>query len=158
MSTGKTEATMNHSSSRISLRRTRRVCMLGAAALLLALGVAGSAQAGGVSSDAQPNVSFPTPGAMAFARLPAQITGGRHLTLHAELPLAIFGGVVQFQRQTPSGGWRTLASAAPRPRIFWLHWLVPARWRGSQLLVRFVLESGGQVLASSPAYTIGVSA
>jgi len=156
---------MKTSSSRLSLRRGRRVCALSAAALLLALGVAGSAQAGAVSaqagavsSDAQPGVSFPTPGAMAFVRLPAQISAGHHLTLHAELPLAIFGGVIDFQRQTPSGGWRTLASAAVRPRIFWLHWLVPASWSGSQLSVRFVLESGGQVLASSPAYTIGVSA
>jgi hypothetical protein len=66
--------------------------------------------------------------------------------------------VIHLQRQTPSGGWRTIVSAAVRPRIFWLHWFVPASWNGSALAVRFVLESGAQVLASSPTYTITVSA
>lgn len=158
MSTGNTKLRMNRSSSRIPLRRSRRACALGAAAVLLALGVTGSAQAGGVSSEAAPGVYFPTPGAMAFVRLPAQVRSGHHFTLHAELPLAVFGGTVHLQRETPTGAWRTIVSAAPRPRIFWLHWLVPASWRGAQIEVRFVLESGGQVLASSPAYTITVSA
>jgi hypothetical protein len=158
MSTGNTDLSMKGSESRIPLRRSRRVRALSAVALLLALGVAGSAQAGGVTSDAVPGVSFPTPGAMRFVRLPAQVRSGHHFTLHAELPLAVFGGVVHLQRQTPSGGWRTIVSAAPRPRIFWLHWLVPASWRGAQIEVRFVLESGGQMLASSPAYAITVSA
>jgi hypothetical protein len=164
MSTGNTNLSMKRSSSRIPLPRTRRACALGAAAALLALGVAGSAQAGGVSahasaisSDAVPGVSFPTPGAMAFVRLPAEVRSGHHFTLHAELPLAVLGGVVHLQRDTPTG-WRTIVSAPPRPRIFWMHWMVPASWRGAQIEVRFVLESGGQLLASSPAYTIGVSA
>ncbi|HEY1776830.1 MAG TPA: hypothetical protein VGG41_11780 [Solirubrobacteraceae bacterium] len=148
---------MNRFGFLIQPHRSRRLCVLGASALL-ALGVAGSAQAGGVSSVAAPGVSFPSPGTMAFARLPAQVAGGHHFTLHAELPLAIFGGVMHLQRQTPSGHWRSLVSAAVRPRIFWLHWFVPARWRGSQLSVRFVLKSGGLMLASSPTYTIAVSA
>jgi len=152
------QATIKPSRSLISLHRGRRACALAGATALLALGAAGSAQAGAVSTSANPGVSFPSPGAMQFVRLPAQVRSGHHFTLHAELPLAIFGGVIHLQRQTPSGGWNTIVSAAVRPRIFWLHWLVPASWRGSQLAVRFVLDSGGQVLASSPTYTIGVSA
>ena len=158
MSTENSQATTKRLRSVISLQRGRRACALGAAACLLAFGAAGSAAAAGASADATPTVSFPTPGAMAFAGLPAQIRSGHHLTLHAELPLAVAGGVIHLQRQTPSGGWRTLVSAAPRPRIFWLHWLVPASWSGAQIQVRFVLESGGLVLASSPAYPIAVSA
>jgi hypothetical protein len=136
----------------------RRACVVIAAAAL-ALGGAGSASAGGVhAAVARPAVSFPSPGAMAFSRLPAAVRSGHHFTLRAVMPLAIFGGVIHFQRQTPAGGWRTLISADVSPKVFWLHWMVPARWRGTQFEVRFVLESGGQMLAVSSPYTIAVSA
>jgi hypothetical protein len=145
--------------------RRRGACALGAAALI-ALGAAASAQAGastghraGAHAAAQvADVVFPTPGAMQFNRLPAQVRSGHHFTLREVMPLAIFGGVIHFQRETPSGGWRTLASAAVRPKVFWLHWFVRPALKGAQMQVRFVLESGGQMLAVSPGYAMSVTA
>lgn len=147
-----------------SRRRARAVALaLGA---VLALGAGGaSAQAGGRAhaaprahaAVARPGVSFPSPGAMKFARLPQSVRGGHHFTMRGVMPLAIFGGVMQLQRQMPATGWRTVVSAAVRPKVFWLHWFVPTSWRGSTLTVRFVLESGGQLLAASPAYTMAVA-
>src|SRR5665213_77415 len=113
---------------------------------------------GGVhAATARPGVSFPSPGAMTFVGLPAVIRPGHDFTLRGVMPIAIFGGVIHLQRRTPAGGWRTLVSAAVRPKVFWLHWMVPARWRGTQMEVRFVLDSGGQMLALSAPYSIGVS-
>jgi hypothetical protein len=123
---------------------------------MIALGAAATAQAG-VHAAARPGVIFPSPGSMQFSRLPSQVRGGHHFTLREVMPLAIFGGVIHLQRQTPAGGWRTLASAAVRPKVFWLHWFVPAAWHGQQIDVRFVLDSGGQLLALSPGYTISVT-
>jgi hypothetical protein len=139
-------------------KHRRHACVVAAAALI-ALGASGSASAGGVhAATARPGVSFPSPGAMTFARLPAVIRPGHHFALRGVMPIAILGGVIHLQRRTPAGGWRTLVSAAVRPKVFWLHWMVPARWRGTQMEVRFVLDDGGQLLAVSAPYTIGVSA
>ena len=123
---------------------------------MIALGAAATAQAG-VHAAAASGVAFPSPGSMQFSGLPAQIPGGHHFTLREVMPLAIFGGMIHFQRQTPAGGWRTLASAAVRPKVFWLHWFVPAAWRGQQIEVRFVLDSGRQLLARSPGYPMTVT-
>lgn len=145
---------MNRPSPSLLHDYRRRACALGAAAMI-ALGAAATAQAG-VHAAAAPAVTFPTPGSMQFSRLPGHVRGGHHFTLREVMPLAIFGGVIHFQRQTPAGGWRTLSSAAVRPKVFWLHWSVPASWRGQQILVRFVLDSGGQLLALSPGYPMNV--
>jgi len=139
-----------------SLRNTRRLAGALAVSALIAAAALGGAQAGPARATSRPGIVFPVPGAMEFARLPAQIRGGHHFTMRGVMPLAIFGGVIHLQRQTPAG-WQTLASAAVRPKVFWLHWMVPAPMRGTQLVVRFVLDSGGQKLAVSPDYTIAVS-
>jgi hypothetical protein len=107
---------------------------------------------------AQAQVVFPAPGAMQFSDLPSHVRAGATFTLHEVMPVAIFAGEMRFQRQSPSGGWSTIASAPPRPKVFWLHWKVPARWGGSQLAVRFVLEGHGQMLAISPTYAMSVTA
>jgi len=60
--------------------------------------------------------------------------------------------------RNPERGWTTLASAAVRPKVFWLHWFVRRALRGVQMQVRFVLESGGQLLAVSPGYAMSVTA
>ena len=72
------------------------------------------------------------------------------------MPLAVWHGRIRFQLELPSGAWRTVATAAISPRVFWLHWFVPKKWAGSQIAVRFMLESRSDVLALSPAYTVGV--
>jgi len=128
---------------------SRRTPCLLAALAAVTLGGAASAQA---------QVVFPAPGAMQFSDLPSHVRAGATFTLHEVMPLAIFGGEMRFQRQSPSGAWSTIASAPPRPKVFWLHWRVPARWAGSQLTVRFVLESHGQMLAVSPTYAMSVTA
>jgi hypothetical protein len=147
---------VNYSSRRLLLDHRRRACALGAAAMI-ALGAAATAQAGVPAAATGLSVVFPSPGSMQFSGLPAAVPGGHHFTLREVMPLAIFGGVIHFQRQTPAGGWRTLASAAVRPKVFWLHWFVPGSWHGQQMDVRFVLESGGQLLAISPGYPMTVS-
>ena len=129
--------------------RSRRAAIALAAVASVALGAAATAQA---------QVVFPAPGVMAFNDLPTRVHAGENVTLREVMPLAIFAAQVRFQRQSPSGGWRTIASAPPRPRVFWLHWTVPTSWGASQIAVRFVLESRGQVLALSPSYSISVTA
>lgn len=144
--------------SLIQSKRWRQAGVVAAAAAIV-LGAAGSASAGGVhAATASPAITFPSPGAMTFARLPEVVRSGHHFTLRGVMPLAVFGGVIHLQRSTPAGGWRTLVSAAVRPKVFWIHWFIPARWHGTSMTVRFVLESGGQMLAASSAYTISVSA
>ena len=145
---------MNRPNTRLLLEHRRRACALGVAALI-ALGAAATAQAG-VHAAAGSGVVFPSPGSMRFSRLPARVRAGHQFTLREVMPLAIHGGRIHFQRRTPAG-WLTLASAAVRPKVFWLHWFVPAAWHGEQMDVRFVLESGGQLLALSPGYTMTVT-
>jgi hypothetical protein len=129
-------------------RSRRPACWLAAVAAVT-LGGAASAEA---------QVRFPAPDAMHFTDLPSRVRAGATFTLHEVMPLAIFAGEMRLQRQSPSGGWSTIASAPPRPKVFWLHWRVPARWGGSQLAVRFVLDSHGQMLAVSPTYALSVTA
>ena len=129
-------------------RSRRAACWLSAVAAVT-LGCAVSAQA---------QVVFPAPGTMQFSDLPSHVRAGATFTLHEVMPLAIFAGEMRFQRQSPSGVWSTIASAPPRPKVFWLHWRVPARWGGSQIGVRFVLQSRGHTLAVSPTYTMSVTA
>jgi hypothetical protein len=119
-----------------------------AASAALALGLAATAQA---------KVVFPTPGNMAVSGVPALVRPGHTLTFHENLPLAVFNGEFALQSESSTGVWQTLISAPPRPRIVWLHWKVPMALRGTQMTVRYVLESGGQMLAVSPDYTMGVS-
>ena len=129
--------------------RAARTTGLALAFALVVLGLAASAQAA---------VVFPTPGRMQFSDLPAQVPAGHTFTLREVMPFAIFGAEVALQRQSATGAWQTLVSAPPRPRVVWLHWRVPAGWRGSQMTVRFVMtERGGQMLALSGNYAMGVS-
>jgi hypothetical protein len=130
-----------------SLHCRRAVGVLAAIALV-ALAAAASADA---------RVTFPAPGAMQFSGLPTQVPAGHTLTLREEMPLAIWGGELYLQRQLPTGAWQTLIVAPPRPRIVWLHWRVPAAWRGSQLTLRFLLDSGGRMLAVSGSYPLTVT-
>jgi hypothetical protein len=138
---------MNRLSSHGFAPRSRTACVLAASAAL-ALGLAATAQA---------QVVFPTPGNMTVSGVPALVRPGHTLTVRENLPLAVFNGEFALQSETSNGLWQTLISAPPRPRIVWLHWKVPMALSGTQMTVRYVLESGGQILAVSPAYTIGVS-
>jgi len=88
--------------------------------------------------------------------LPTQLRAGHTFTLREVLPLAVWFGHVRLEQQT-AAGWRTIARAAVRPRVFWLHLWVPPRWGGTQMTVRFVLMSRSQTLAVSPDYAISVS-
>jgi len=101
-------------------------------------------------------VVLPSPGVMEITNLPSQVRGGEQFTLVEDMPDGILGGVVHFQRESPSGTWWTMASAQVRPWVFWLHWHVPKRWSGSQIHVRFLLTDGGQFLAGSPDYSMSV--
>jgi len=112
---------------------------------------------GPTAASAQAGVAFPAPGEMTFSALPVQLPAGRTFTLREVMPLAIWGGELALQRQSASGAWRTLVSAPVRPRVVWLHWFVPASWRGQRMTVRFRLESGGKLLALSGSYTMAVS-
>jgi len=94
---------------------------------------------------------------MRVTDLPARVPAGHTFTLREVLPLAVWQGVVFFQRQMPGGSWETLATAPISPRVFWLHWKVPAGWAGSQIAVRFVLQGRGELLATSSPYTISVA-
>lgn len=138
---------MNRLSSHIFTPRPRAACVL-AASTVLALGLAASAQAA---------VVFPTPGTMTVSGVPAQVRPGHTFTLHEDLPLAVFNGQFALESESTSGVWQKLVSAPPRPREVWLHWKVPMGLRGTQLTVRYVLLSGGQLLAVSPTSTLGVS-
>jgi hypothetical protein len=95
---------------------------------------------------------------MVLQGLPPQVRAGHTWTLREVMPLAIFDGRVRLQRQSSAGVWQTVTSAAVRPRVVWLHWQVPASLGGSQIAVRFVLESGGQTLAVSATYPLTVLA
>lgn len=130
-------------------RSPRRAAVAAAAAALIALAAAPAADAG---------VVFPSPGVMVLRGLPSRVRAGHTWTLREVMPLAIFGGRVLLQRQSPAGTWQTLTSAAVRPRVVWLHWRVPVSLGGAQLSVRFVLESGGQTLAASAAGPLNVIA
>jgi hypothetical protein len=132
--------------SQLSRPRLALATVLAVVAALV-LAIAGAARA---------NVAFPSPGAMTVAGLPAQLRAGHTFTLREVMPLAVWHGRIGLQRQLPSGVWRTLATAPISPRVFWLHWFVPARWAGSQISVRFVLASRSQLLARSPVYTVSV--
>ena len=103
---------------------------------------------------AQAGVAFPVPGVMRINGLPSHVRAGHTFTLREVMPVTVWFGKVRFERQTPSGAWRTLATAAIRPKVFWLHWWVPRSWGGTQIAVRFVALSHSQTLAMSPAYTI----
>ncbi len=131
-----------------SLLRHRRSTCVPAAVAAVALACAVSAQA---------QISFPYPGGMRVKGLPSQVPAGRTLNLRELMPMAIFGGELRLQRRSASVAWQTLASGPPRPHVAWLHWSVPASWGGSQITVRLLLESGGRMLAVSPAYTIAVT-
>jgi len=111
-----------------------------------------------VAAPAQAGVVLPSPGVMNVSGLPSQVRAGHTFTLREVMPLAVWYGHVRLQRLLPSGAWRTLASAAIRPRVFWLHWWVPRHLGGARLTVRFLLESRAQLLAVSPTYAIAVTA
>jgi hypothetical protein len=129
--------------------RRRRSLACGAAVLAsAALGLGPSAQAA---------VVLPSPGVMRIDDLPLGLRAGHTFTLREVLPMAVWFGSVRFQEQTSSGGWRTLATAPLRPRVFWLHLWVPARWSGAEMTVRFVLLSKDQTLALSPTSTMRVT-
>ena len=130
----------------IRLRRVAAVTLASFAAA--GLGGAGTAAA---------QIAFPTPGVIRVDRLPTRVRAGHTFTLREVMPLAVWFGKVRFQRQTPAGDWRTLATAAIRPRVFWLHWWVPAHLGGARIAVRFVVVSRGQALAVSPGYTLTVT-
>jgi hypothetical protein len=108
------------------------------------------------TASAHPLVVFPSPGVMEITNLPSHVGAGEQFTLVENMPDGILGGVVHFQRESPSGTWWTMASAPVRPWVFWLHWHVPKRWAGSQIHVRFLLTDAGQLLAGSPVYPMSV--
>jgi hypothetical protein len=138
---------MNRLSPHILAPRPRTACVL-AASTALALGFTAAAQA---------RVVFPTPGNMTVSGVASHVRPGHTFTFHENLPLAVFNGEFALQSESSTGVWQTLISAPPRPRIVWLHWKVPMALRNAQLTVRYVLKSGGQMLAISPDYTISVS-
>jgi hypothetical protein len=129
-------------------RRIRRIALLASvtSASLIAASPAGA------------KVVFPSPGVIDVTDLAAQVHVGQHYSMRESLPDAVFGGVLELQRQSPAGDWVTMASGKARPWIVWIHWNVHGRLAGSQLTVRFLLETGGQTLAMSPNYTVGVAA
>lgn len=128
----------------------RAACaLLGAAAVLF----------GAVSvAQARPSIRLTSPGQMTVGSVPAQVAPGQHVTLIEKMPVYVIDGRVLMQRETATGTWRTAASAKLFPWVLWLHWTVPRRWAGQALTVRFLLESGTQLLAGSPTYTITVAA
>ncbi|HEX4035523.1 MAG TPA: hypothetical protein VHX66_13850 [Solirubrobacteraceae bacterium] len=109
-----------------------------------------------MSSSAQAKVVFPTPGAMTVHGLPTHVRAGHMWNLRELMPYAIQSGKMLFERQSASGAWTTIVSGKIRPRILWLHWRVPRSLAGSQLVVRFVLKSQGQLLAMSPSYAMAI--
>jgi len=110
-----------------------------------------------LSRDGTGEGGVPDPGTMTVGGVPAQVRPGHTFTLHEDLPLAVFNGQFALESESTPGVWQTLISAPPRPREVWLHWKVPMALRGTQLTVRYVLLSGGQMLAVSPTSTIEVS-
>jgi hypothetical protein len=107
-------------------------------------------------SSAQADVVFPTPGAMVFDGLPAHIRAGHMWNLRELMPYAIQSGEMLFEHQTTPGTWTTIVTGKIRPRVLWLHWRPSRSLAGSQLVVRFVLESQGQLLAVSPDYAMAI--
>lgn len=105
---------------------------------------------------AQAKVVFPTPGAMTVRGLPTQIRAGHMWNLRELMPYAIQSGEMLFERQSASGSWTTIVTGKISPRVLWLHWRVPRALAGSQLVVRFVLQSQGELLATSPSYAIAI--
>jgi hypothetical protein len=103
-------------------------------------------------------VVFPSPGVIDVTDLAPHVHVGQQYSMRESLPDAVFGGVLQLQRESPAGAWVTMAAGKARPWIVWIHWHVAGRLAGSQLTVRFLLESGGQTLAISPNYTVTVRA
>jgi hypothetical protein len=91
--------------------------------------------------------------------LPATIRSGHTFTLRELLPFAVVPyGDVALEDRLASGAWQTLALTRVTPRVFWLHWRVPSRLRGTTLSVRIVLRSNaGQFLAASPTYPMSFS-
>jgi len=118
--------------------------------------VAALSLAGAATASAHARVVFPSPGVMDVSNLPAEVRAGAQFTLVENMPDGILGGVVHFQRESPSGTWWTMASAPVRPWIFWLHWHVPRRWASSKINVRFLLVDAGQFLAGSPVYSLSI--
>ena len=129
-------------------QRRAACALLGAATLLMC--AAASAQA-------RPSIKLPSPGQMTLGGVPAQVTGGQHVTLIEKMPIYVIDGRVLMQRETAAGTWQTAASAKLFPWVLWLHWTVPRKWAGQQLTVRFLLESSTQLLAASPTYPVDVS-
>jgi hypothetical protein len=129
-------------------RRSRRAPLLAsfAAVSLLAATPAGA------------KVVFPSPGVIDVSDLAPHVHVGQHYSMRESLPDAVFGGVLELQRESPAGAWVTMAAGKARPWIVWIHWNVAGRLAGSQLTVRFLLESGGQTLAISPNYSVTVRA
>jgi len=125
----------------------RLACALAGAALL--------ALSGAVAAEA--NIRFTSPGAMALGGLPSNVRPGEHVTMIEKLPVSITDGRLLMQRETPAGVWQTAASAHTDPWVVWLHWTVPTKWAGSQPAVRFVLESGTQLLSQSPTYAMTIA-
>ncbi len=113
----------------------------------------------GLAIDAQAAVAVPKPGVILVTNLPTSVRSGHTFNLRELLPFAVVPyGNVAFQERLASGGWQTLALTRVTPRVFWLHWKVPSRLRGTTIGVRFVLRSNAQqFLASSPAYVVSVT-
>jgi hypothetical protein len=132
----------------INVHLARRAPFLAtvAAAALLAAAPAGA------------KVVFPSPGVIEVTNLAPHVHVGQQYSMRESLPDAVFGGVLELQRETASGSWVTVAAGKARPWIVWIHWHVSRRLAGSQLTARFLLESGGQMLAVSPNYSVTVRA
>ena len=107
-------------------------------------------------SSAHASVIFPTPGAMTFDGLPAHIRAGHMWNLRELMPYAIQSGEMLFEHRTAPGTWATIVTGKIRPRVLWLHWRVPRSLAGSRLVVRFVLVSQGELLATSPNYAMAL--
>ena len=120
--------------SRIPRLRVRRAPLL---ASFAALSLLAAAPAGA-------KVVFPSPGVIDVTDLAPHVHVGQQYSMRESLPDAVFGGVLQLQRESSAGAWVTIAAGKARPWIVWIHWHVAGRLAGSQLTVRFLLESGGR--------------
>jgi hypothetical protein len=108
------------------------------------------------ASPAGAKVVFPSPGVIDVTDLAPHVHVGQQYSMRESLPDAVFGGVLELQRESSTGAWVTMTAGKARPWIVWIHWHVAGRLGGSQLTVRFLLESGGQTLAISPTYSVTV--
>jgi hypothetical protein len=104
-------------------------------------------------------VTVPRPGIILVTNLPASIRSGHTFTLREMLPFAVVPyGNVALEDRLASGAWQALALTRVTPRVFWLHWTVPSRLRGTTLSVRLVLRSDShQLLALTPIYPVSFS-